>query len=204
MSHNFRKFKFFDGFKVLLMNWKTITYFGVMFLSLKIPRGGICMNQPFEFWYQEKLHLVYGAMKQLHIQGNTEEFYQIGLVALWEASLRYEEGKGEFDSYVYSYILSRMKTALTRMTNYQQRICVTEDQYLDIYESGSYETKVMDELIMEAYLKYLTKNQQDVIRERYVSDLSVEETATLFGISVSAIKNRTRDAIHKLGKVLNG
>ena len=53
------------------------------------------MNQPFEFLYQEKLHLVYGAMKQLHIQGNTEEFYQIGLVALWEASLRYEEGKGE-------------------------------------------------------------------------------------------------------------
>ena len=97
-----------------------------------------------------------------------------------------------------------MKTALTRMTNYQQRIFVTEDQYLDIYESGSYETKVMDELIMEAYLKYLTKNQQDVIRERYVNDLSVEETTTQLGISVSAVKNRTREAIHKLRKVLKG
>ncbi len=162
------------------------------------------MNQPFENWYQEKLHLVYGAIRQLHIQGNIDEFYQIGLVALWEASIRYDEEKGEFDKYAYSYILNRMKTGLTRMTNYQQRVCVTEDKLLDTYGGGSYESEVMDNMMMEIYLGYLTKNQQAVIKERYINDCSLEETAKRLGISVGLVKNRTRDAINKLRKILKG
>ncbi len=49
------------------------------------------MEKQFEHWYEEKLYLVYGAMKKLHLRGDLDEFYQIGLVALWEASLRYNE-----------------------------------------------------------------------------------------------------------------
>lgn len=59
----------------------------------------------FEDWDEKKVHLVYGPIKQLNIQGQRDEFYPIGLVALWEASVRYEEGKDEFDSFAYSYIL---------------------------------------------------------------------------------------------------
>lgn len=66
------------------------------------------MNQPFENRYQEKLHLVYGAIRQLHIQGNIDEFYQIGLVALWEASIRYDCGKLQSD-------MMRKKESLTNM-----------------------------------------------------------------------------------------
>lgn len=32
-------------------------------------------------------------------------FTQLDWVALWEVSVRYEEGKDEFDSFAYSYIL---------------------------------------------------------------------------------------------------
>ncbi|MDB8559594.1 sigma-70 family RNA polymerase sigma factor [Turicibacter sanguinis] len=162
------------------------------------------MEGSFECWYEEKLYLVYGAMKRLHIQGNTDEFYQIGLVALWEASLRYEEEKGEFDSFAYSYIINRMKTMLTGMTRYQERHCVTEDQLLDTYEGSSFGDQVMEELMMESYLRGVTPNQQEVVRERYVLNYSVEDVAKHLGISVNAVKNRTRDAMNKLRKSLKG
>ncbi|MGM7721592.1 sigma factor [Metabacillus sp. Hm71] len=35
-------------------------------------------------------------------------------IALWEAAQRFNEEKGEFWSYVFSYISGRMKSALTR------------------------------------------------------------------------------------------
>lgn len=162
------------------------------------------MARSFDQCYQEKLHLVFGAMKQLHIQGNTDEFYQIGLVALWEASLRFEEGKGEFDSYAYSYIINRMKTALTKMTNYQQRVCMTEDNILDTFDGGSFEDRVIDEIGFESYLITLTKNQQEIIRERYLYNQSQEEVSKKLGISVNAVKNRTRDALKKLRKIIKG
>lgn len=163
------------------------------------------MEKQFEHWYEEKLYLVYGAMKKLHLRGGLDEFYQIGLVALWEASLRYNEEKGEFDHFAYSYIINRMKTSLTRMTKYQERICLTEDHFLETYEEEfSKSENIINDLIMENYLRYLTKNQQEVIRERYINDYSVEETAKQLGISVNAVKNRTRDALKKLRKILKG
>lgn len=97
-----------------------------------------------------------------------------------------------------------MKTGLTRTTNYQQRVCVTEDKLLDTYGGGSYESEVMDNMMMEIYLGYLTKNQQAVIKERYINDCSLEETAKRLGISVGLVNNRTRDAINKLRKILKG
>jgi len=66
----------------------------------------------------EKLHqqfepMIYHAMKELGISKNEQEFYQICCIALWEASLRFNEEKGKFKSYAYSYMIGRMKSALT-------------------------------------------------------------------------------------------
>ena len=33
------------------------------------------MDERFDNWYEEKLYLIYGAMKQLKIQGQRDEFY---------------------------------------------------------------------------------------------------------------------------------
>lgn len=160
------------------------------------------MDERFDDWYEEKLHLIYGAMKQLKIQGQRDEFYQVGLVALWEASVRYEEGKGTFDAFAYSYILNRMKTTLSRMTTYGSRYQVTEPEYMELNAEESFGTKLIGYLAFETYLSYLSKNQQDVLTERFLYDSSLEETAKHLNISIHAVKNRTRDAIAKLRKIL--
>ena len=73
---------------------------------------------------------------------------------------------------------------MTKMTNFQQRICLTEDRLLDTHEGDfSDSDRVINELIVENYLLGLMKNQQEIIRERYINDYFMEEVATRLGIS---------------------
>lgn len=156
----------------------------------------------FEDWYEDYLPLIYGAMKYLKIQNQRDEFYQIELVALWEASVRYHEERGKFESYAYSYILNRMKTAMSRMNTYGERFTLTEDKYLNLYQASHEPSDMIADLVFETYLHYLTKNQQAVVVERYLYNHSVIETSNNLGISIDAVKNRTRDALKKLRKMI--
>ncbi|MDB8559592.1 hypothetical protein [Turicibacter sanguinis] len=68
------------------------------------------MSERFEEWQEEKRYLIEGAMKQLQIEEmEANEFYEIGLVALWEASIRYEKDSTDFDMIAYICIVNRMK-----------------------------------------------------------------------------------------------
>lgn len=156
----------------------------------------------FDTEYEQYLPLVYGAMKYLKIYDQKDDFYQIGLVALWEAMVRYDEKKGKFESYAYSYILNRMKTMMSRMNYYRERHQITEDKYLNMYADKPYASCILNDLVFETYLKFLTDNQQEVVVERYLYNHSVLETSNRLGISVNAVKNRTRDALNKLRKML--
>lgn len=156
------------------------------------------MMEPFEDWYESKLKLIYGAMKRLKIRGNRDEFYQVGLIALWEASKRYDDTVGTFDVYAYSYILNRMKSAMTRENSYQNRYCPVDHEMLEDSRQTVIQPEVMMSLMMPCYLKCLTAKQNEVIVERYVLNHDVKTTANRLGISVDAVKNRTRDALKKM------
>lgn len=55
------------------------------------------------------------------------DFYQIGCIALWEASLKFNEEKGEFKSYAYSYMVGRMIMALTAERKKKENESQVED-----------------------------------------------------------------------------
>lgn len=95
-----------------------------------------------------------------------------------------------------------MKTVMSRMNTYQERFSLTEDKYLNLYQ-GSHETpEVIADLVFETYLSYLTKNQQEVVIQRYWYNHSVIETAQNLGISIDVVKNRTRDALKKIRQII--
>lgn len=47
--------------------------------------------------------MIYQIIRSLHIYKNEEEFYQIGLIGLWEAQQRFDEQKGRFFNFAYSF-----------------------------------------------------------------------------------------------------
>jgi DNA-directed RNA polymerase specialized sigma24 family protein len=55
--------------------------------------------------------------------------------------------------------------------------------------------------IEHVFMLYLTEAQSDIMIALYLGDLSEEETAEAFGISVDAVKRRRHHALGKLRHV---
>ena len=53
-------------------------------------------------------NMIHSIIHSLHIYQNQDEFYQIGLIALWKASQKYDEQKGKFSTYAYLSIRGEM------------------------------------------------------------------------------------------------
>ncbi|MCP3761413.1 sigma-70 family RNA polymerase sigma factor [Domibacillus sp. A3M-37] len=68
----------------------------------------------FEQLAQQYNPMIHRIMNKLHIYKNKDDFHQVGLIALWEAHTRFDETKGDFTPYAYSYIQGRLKNALTK------------------------------------------------------------------------------------------
>jgi len=155
----------------------------------------------FDSQYEQYLPLIYGAIKKLNIQNNKEEYFQVGLDALWEAASKFNPQTGKFEPFAYFYIINRMKSEMTITNKIHQRYILTEQKYLDQYEENAsqYDENIALE---ERYFKDLTVNQRKVMVERFLNNRSIEETAAYLGISIDAVKNRTRDSKKKILEML--
>jgi DNA-directed RNA polymerase len=87
----------------------------------------------------EQLATQYGPMihkiiHSLNIYHNQEEFYQTGLIGLWEASNRFNVEKGKFSNYAYSYIKGKILTELSATMKQKDRSIYPEGKYWDTIE----------------------------------------------------------------------
>lgn len=153
----------------------------------------------------EKLHqqfepMIYHAMKRLSIYKNEHEFYQIGCIALWEASLRFNEEKGEFKAYAYSYIIGRMKSALREETMKEERENPKEDIWIQDETTHDDFTAILWESLFEKISSILSENQRKWVKAYCLYGSTPSEIAEDEGVTVAAVKGWRRDAIAKLRK----
>jgi RNA polymerase sigma factor (sigma-70 family) len=154
----------------------------------------------FESLHQQFEPMIYHIMGKLEIYKNQQEFYQIGCIALWEASLRFNAEKGEFKSYAYSYIIGRMKSALTSDRVKQEKespfafILNQEEQSSDEF------THLLAHSVIDSISTILTFNQSKWLKAYCLNGKTPSEVAKDEGVSVSAVKAWRRDAIAKLKK----
>lgn len=84
----------------------------------------------FEQLAEQYTPMIHRIMKKLHIYKNKEDFVQVGMIALWEAHERFDEAKGAFPPYAYSYIQGRMKHALTKEASFSDETVLTGEPVL--------------------------------------------------------------------------
>ncbi|PMC37332.1 RNA polymerase subunit sigma-24 [Bacillus sp. UMB0899] len=154
----------------------------------------------FEELHQQFEPMIYHAMNTLSIYKNKPEYYQIGCIALWEASLRFNSEKGEFKSFAYSYIIGRMKSALTEDRKKGERESQSEDLWgEDETTYGDFST-VLWELLFEKASTLLSENQCKWVKAYCQYGSTPSEIAEDEGVSVATVKGWRRDAIVKLRK----
>ncbi|KKI93226.1 hypothetical protein WQ54_05130 [Bacillus sp. SA1-12] len=155
----------------------------------------------FEELLEQYKPMIYYIIRKLAIYKNEQEFYQIGCIALWEAAQRFNKEKGEFRSYVYSFISGRMKTALSKEWNKWNNECqFGNDGYLEVDTGECDYTPLLTSSVFDSIATLLTENQSKWLKayclyEKLPADIAKEE-----GVSVHAVKAWRRDTIAKLKK----
>lgn len=153
----------------------------------------------FENVVEEFKPMVHHLIHRLGILDPHEEFYQEGLLALWEVTQTYNEEKGKFSTYAYFIIRNRLINMIRKRNRKQE-------QHDEIAAKSRRETTVdahdfeWDPYLYKAMIEQLSDNQIKWLNSYVILDLSVKEIAEREGVTVDAVKNWGRLAKQKLMK----
>ena len=139
--------------------------------------------------------MIHSIIHTLHIYKNQDEFYQIGLLALWDASKNFNEQKGSFSTYAYSYIKGRMLSLLRSEKKREDHTLYPSEDYWNQLEC---ETNMMEKENLLSYFHHLTDKQEKWVLSYFYLGLSNKEIALRENVSLSAVKNWKKTAMEKV------
>lgn len=178
--------------------------FEKFFIILKSPRNiGLpasvweklmLMKETFEellITYEPMLHKI---IRSLNIYTNDEDWMQIAKIALWEASTRFDEKKGTFLNYSYTYVKGKLLKELTKRNKLKEDLLETEQIQEGVTEEYDYL------LLLDYCLDHLSSKEQIWLKETVINGLSVIEIAKKYEVSPSSVKYWRKLAKEKLVK----
>jgi RNA polymerase sigma factor (sigma-70 family) len=137
-------------------------------------------------------------IKSLHIYKNHQEFYQTGLIALWEAAQSFDERKGSFSNYAYTSIKGKMLSEMTQNNRYMERnILPQQEEFWDGIE-GQESPHFLEKETLQSYCDGLTKREATWVMESFINERSIKEIAERECVTLSAVKQWKLGALRKL------
>jgi RNA polymerase sigma factor (sigma-70 family) len=141
--------------------------------------------------------MIWKIIHSLNIYKHLEEFYQTGLIALWEAKCGFDEEKGSFTSYAYAFIRGKILTDLTKRSKYEDFCTYPEEEYWGLIEDQSLQAPLEKDNIL-SYCEKLSEHQKKWVLYTALADLSIREIAEIENVSVSAVKGWRKGAREKI------
>ncbi|WP_243297783.1 sigma-70 family RNA polymerase sigma factor [Bacillus litorisediminis] len=144
--------------------------------------------------------MIYKIIKSLNIYKNQAEFYQTGLIALWEAHERFDPEKGLFVSFAYTYIRGRMLTEMRRSNRVEQRNVYPKEEFWEMIQDDDADPMLHANHFLLSMIEgcHLTKQQKKWVMYTCIHMLSVQEIAEIEGVNISAVKQWRKGAKEKL------
>ncbi|KON86007.1 hypothetical protein AF332_03720 [Sporosarcina globispora] len=144
--------------------------------------------------YEPMIHQI---IRSLSIYKNQEEYFQIGLIRLWEVWNQFDPAKGNFLTFAYSAVKQKMIDEL-RKSSLQKNSTVTQDEKFWSSAEAPYKDRPLEDAQLLSYCDGLTKNQTIWVISSFLYDLSTSQIAEQHGVSVSAVKDWKKGALAKL------
>ncbi|NRD76928.1 sigma-70 family RNA polymerase sigma factor [Bacillus sp. BRMEA1] len=136
-------------------------------------------------------------LHSLNIYRNKDEFYQICLIALWEASQRFNPEKGDFTNYAYTSIKGQCLSEIRKITRREEKCLNPDEEFWSLMEDTSPTQPLLVE-VLPSRLEGLTVNQRKWLYYTVQHGLSVKEIAEKEHASTSAVKQWRLGARNKL------
>ncbi|WP_102026506.1 sigma-70 family RNA polymerase sigma factor [Salirhabdus sp. Marseille-P4669] len=153
---------------------------------------------------KEHERLIYHLIHRLGIRDSEGEFYQEGVIALWEAIQTYDEARGKFSSYAYLMV----KKALIEVIRKQNRQSKIEEAYKHAVTSSpaNFTTSIdisVDPILLNQIKEVLSENQWKWFSMFVLQDRTVKEIASKEMVTENAVKNWGKLAKKKIQKVID-
>ena len=156
--------------------------------------------EQFETLKEQYEPMIFKIIQSLNIYKNKTEFYQTGLIALWEAHERFDPEKGQFTVFAYTYIRGRMLTELKRTNRNEQRNVYPKEEFWEMIQDDDADPLLHANQFLLSLVEgcQLTEHQMKWVMYTCVHMLTVSEIAEIEGVSVSAVKQWRQGAKKKL------
>lgn len=140
--------------------------------------------------------MIHRIIRSLNLYKDTDSYYQIGLIALWEASLQYNPNKGSFVSYVYTTIRGRMLHHLHKEGTFSRRHASFDDPSLLEIEEEHHPPLEAD--IIASYCEHLAESEAKWVKAHFLEDKTIHEIAAAEKVSIDTVKTWKKRALRKL------
>jgi RNA polymerase sigma factor (sigma-70 family) len=141
--------------------------------------------------------MIHKVISSLHIYTDKHQYYQTGLIALWESTQRYEPEIGDFPPFAYSYIRGRIMTELNGQIKHVNCNNYPKEEFWDMVEDEQ-TIEPLEKEILLSYCHGLTDNQTKWVLYTCLEMFSIQEISEKEGVSVSAVKKWRKGAREKL------
>ncbi|SDJ97801.1 sigma-70 family RNA polymerase sigma factor [Sediminibacillus albus] len=148
-------------------------------------------------------NMIYYLIMKLGIRDSEKEFYQEGMIALWEAVESYNAKRGKFSSYAY-FRIEKAMLSLIRKRNRQKE---NEQAYISQVKAQQGNTAAFLEEGLDPYLhariaQVLTDKQMKWFTSFVLEDLSLRTISEQEQVTIDAVKNWARNAKPKIQPLL--
>jgi RNA polymerase sigma factor (sigma-70 family) len=155
--------------------------------------------ESFEQVQEQYTPMIHSIIRKLSIYTNKEEFFQIGLIALWEAQRRFNPQKGLFSNYAYTYIKGSMMQELTKRKKEEEHTFFADGDFFEVFEASDEKLPDEESILLNLCRQHqLTENQTKWVLYHAYKGLKNKQIAAIENVSVSAVKAWRAGAIRKL------
>lgn len=169
----------------------------------------------FEEIFKQNERRIHYHLHKLSIQDPHQEFYQEGLVAMWDAYENYQPDQGPLSTYFNFIIRHRLIDMIRKESRRIEREVLASKKEDEAFETGVYhkanDTTLPGLTVTEAigndvYLwqyikKSLTEKQWKWVQYYIIEDKSLKEIAEQEKVSVEAVKSWAKEVKRKLRNV---
>lgn len=148
---------------------------------------------------KEYERMIYFLINKLNIQDKDGEFYQEGLIALWEAYKKYGD-RDSFGKLAYITINSRLIDLIRKKSRINEHEALAEF----IKEDTSHDERIenLDPYFWSTVRKSLTDKQWIFVKKRIIEGKSYKEIAFEENTTIDAVKGWGKEVKRKLRPIL--
>lgn len=158
------------------------------------------VGKNYEQLVEEFTPMIHHMMKKLAIYKDKQEFFQIGLISIWETRRNFNKEKGKYSNYLYRHMQGRFLDELKRRTREAERNDYPREAFWTMIESPVLYRE--EEEYIKGLCDELTEGETKWVIATFVHQLTVKEIAKKEQVSLSAVKWWRKGAKEKLKQTL--